>query len=111
MHITDDRLPVDQNGTRGAKSPVVKRSIVVAGHKTSVSLEDAFWAGLKEIAGGRHLTLSDMVAAIDSERRHGNLSSAIRLFVLDFYRRQLSELKAGGPATHDMVGRGIRAFS
>jgi len=62
MHITDDRLPVDQNGTREAKSPVVKRSIVVAGHKTSVSLEDAFWAGLKEIAGGRHLTLSDMVA-------------------------------------------------
>jgi predicted DNA-binding ribbon-helix-helix protein len=111
MHITDDRLPMDQNGTREAKSPVVKRSIVVAGHKTSVSLEDAFWAGLKEIAGGRHLTLSDMVAAIDSERRHGNLSSAIRLFVLDFYRRQLSELKAGGPAAHDMMGRGIRAFS
>jgi predicted DNA-binding ribbon-helix-helix protein len=73
------------------KSPVVKRSIVVAGHKTSVSLEDAFWKGLKEIAGGRHVTLSDLVAAIDSERRHGNLSSAIRLFVLDFYRNQLSE--------------------
>ena len=68
------------------KSPVVKRSIVIAGHKTSVSLEDAFWAGLKEIAGKRDLTLSDMVAAIDQERRHGNLSSAIRLFVLDYYR-------------------------
>jgi len=111
MHIADDRLPMDQNGTRAAKSPVVKRSIVVAGHKTSVSLEDAFWAGLKEIAGGRHLTLSDMVAAIDSERRQGNLSSAIRLFVLDFYRRQLSELKAGGHATHDIIGRSVRAFS
>ncbi|HKS85344.1 MAG TPA: ribbon-helix-helix domain-containing protein [Pseudolabrys sp.] len=68
------------------KSPVVKRSIVIAGHKTSVSLEDAFWKGLKEIANGRELTLSDLVASIDTERRHGNLSSAIRLFVLDHYR-------------------------
>jgi len=70
------------------KSPVVKRSIVIAGHKTSVSLEDAFWKGLKEIASGRDMTLSDLVATIDSERRHGNLSSAIRLFVLDYYRAQ-----------------------
>ena len=70
------------------KSPVVKRSIVIAGHKTSVSLEDAFWKCLKEIAGGRELTLSDLVASIDSERQHGNLSSAIRLFVLDHYRTQ-----------------------
>jgi predicted DNA-binding ribbon-helix-helix protein len=68
------------------KSPVVKRSIVIAGHKTSVSLEDAFWTGLKEIAAKRDLTLSDMVAAIDQDRQHGNLSSAIRLFVLDHYR-------------------------
>jgi predicted DNA-binding ribbon-helix-helix protein len=71
------------------KSPVVKRSIVIAGHKTSVSLEDAFWRGLKDIAGGRDVTLSDLVASIDTERRHGNLSSAIRLFVLDHYRSQL----------------------
>jgi predicted DNA-binding ribbon-helix-helix protein len=68
------------------KSPVVKRSIVIAGHKTSVSLEDAFWKGLKEIATGREVTLSDLVASIDTDRRHGNLSSAIRLFVLDHYR-------------------------
>ena len=73
------------------KSPVAKRSIVVAGHKTSVSLEDAFWKSLKEIAGRRDLTLSDLVAAIDSQRDHGNLSSAIRLFVLEFYRHQRSE--------------------
>ena len=70
------------------KSPVVKRSIVIAGHKTSVSLEDAFWKGLKEIAGTRDMTLSDLVSTIDSERRHGNLSSAIRLFVLNHYRTQ-----------------------
>jgi predicted DNA-binding ribbon-helix-helix protein len=68
------------------KSPVIKRSIVIAGHKTSVSLEDAFWKGLKEIAIGRDKTLSDLVAEIDTGRPHGNLSSAIRLFVLDHYR-------------------------
>jgi predicted DNA-binding ribbon-helix-helix protein len=73
------------------KSPVVKRSIVIAGHKTSVSLEDAFWTALKEIAGGRDLTLSDLVASIDTDRRQGNLSSAIRLFVLDYYRAQIGD--------------------
>jgi predicted DNA-binding ribbon-helix-helix protein len=74
----------------GMKSPVVKRSIVIAGHKTSVSLEDAFWKALKEIAAGRDMTLSEMVATIDSERQHGNLSSAIRLFVLYFYQNRSS---------------------
>jgi predicted DNA-binding ribbon-helix-helix protein len=68
------------------KSPVVKRSIVIAGHKTSVSLEDAFWRGLKDIAVSRRVTLSDLVGAIDTERQHGNLSSAIRLFVLGHYQ-------------------------
>jgi predicted DNA-binding ribbon-helix-helix protein len=71
------------------KSLVVKRSIVIAGHKTSVSLEEAFWRGLKEIAGGRKTTLSALVATIDTDRQLGNLSSAIRLFVLDFYRDQM----------------------
>jgi predicted DNA-binding ribbon-helix-helix protein len=70
------------------KSQVVKRSIVIAGHKTSVSLEDAFWKGLKEIAATRNIPLSDLVSTIDNERQHGNLSSAIRLFVLDRYRSQ-----------------------
>ena len=68
------------------KSQVVKRSIVIAGHKTSVSLEEAFWRSLKEIASERETTLSELVASIDSGRRHGNLSSAIRLFVLDHFR-------------------------
>ena len=71
------------------KSLVVKRSVVVAGHKTSVSLEDAFWKSLKEIATSGGMTLSGLIAAIDSGRRHGNLSSAIRLFVLGFYREQV----------------------
>src|SRR5262245_15899878 len=77
------------------KSLVIKRSVVVAGHKTSVSLEDAFWKGLKDIARERHVTLSELVGTIDSEREYGNLSSALRLFVLDFYRAQLSDIKQG----------------
>lgn len=83
------------------QSAVVKRSIVVAGHKTSVSLEDAFWNGLKEIGRGDKMTLSDLIAGIDTRRLHGNLSSAIRLFVLDYYRTQVS-----GTAT-DRVGAGM----
>jgi predicted DNA-binding ribbon-helix-helix protein len=78
-------------GVAFMKSLVVKRSVVVAGHKTSVSLEDAFWKGLKEIAGERDTTLSELIGTIDSEREYGNLSSALRLFVLDFYRTQLSD--------------------
>ena len=78
------------------KSPVVKRSIVIAGHKTSVSLEDAFWEALKEIAADRRLTLSDLVATIDSSRTQGNLSSAIRLFVLDHYRGVAGGARASG---------------
>ena len=70
-------------------SPVVKRSIVIAGHKTSVSLEDAFWKSLKDIATRRGTTISDLVTTIDVERRQGNLSSCLRLFVLDFYRSQV----------------------
>jgi predicted DNA-binding ribbon-helix-helix protein len=72
------------------KSLVAKRSIVIAGHKTSVSLEDAFWKGLKEIARHSDRTLSQTVAAIDSKRAQANLSSALRLFVLDHYRTQIS---------------------
>ncbi|HZL41595.1 MAG TPA: ribbon-helix-helix domain-containing protein [Pseudolabrys sp.] len=86
------------------KSPVVKRSIVIAGHKTSVSLEDAFWTCLKEIAGSRDITLSDLVASIDTDRRVGNLSSAIRLFVLDYYRAP-SGARLGG-ALRETGGRG-----
>src|ERR1700686_5800647 len=85
------------------KSPVVKRSIVIAGHKTSVSLEDAFWRGLKEIAGGRDMTLSDLVSTIDSDRRHGNLSSAIRLFVLDYYQAQIPAYQAEHGAPRDIM--------
>jgi len=68
------------------KSSIIKRSVVIAGHKTSVSLEDAFWSGLKEIALAQQATLWKTVAEIDKTRQKGNLSSAIRLFVLDRVR-------------------------
>jgi predicted DNA-binding ribbon-helix-helix protein len=68
------------------KSLVVKRSIVLAGQNTSVSLEEPFWQGLKDIATSRGTTLSDLIGSIDRKRKHDNLSSAVRLFVLDHYR-------------------------
>jgi len=68
------------------KSLVTKRSIIVGRHKTSVSLEAAFWQALREIADERRETLSQVVASIDKERPFANLSSAIRLFVLEYYR-------------------------
>jgi predicted DNA-binding ribbon-helix-helix protein len=67
-------------------SPVVKRSIMIAGHKTSVSIEDAFWTALKDIAQARQQSLAELIGAIDGVRRGANLSSAIRVFVLDYYR-------------------------
>jgi predicted DNA-binding ribbon-helix-helix protein len=75
------------------KSTVAKRSIIIGGHKTSVSLEDGFWSALKEIAQERNETLSHLVATIDANRQGGNLSSAIRLFVLDRYRREPAVLQ------------------
>jgi predicted DNA-binding ribbon-helix-helix protein len=80
------------------KSLVTKRSIVIAGHKTSISLEDAFWKALKDIALAQGTTLSDLVAAIDSQRRHGNLSSAIRLFVLEHFQVRAESLADKSPA-------------
>jgi len=85
------------------KSPVIKRSIVIAGHKTSVSLEDAFWKALKDIAVGRRMTLSDLVGAIDAERQHGNLSSAVRLFVLDYYQARTNGQGESGKPPRELT--------
>jgi predicted DNA-binding ribbon-helix-helix protein len=68
------------------KSAVVKRSVIVGGHKTSISLEDAFWGALKEIAQAKGSTVTQTVSQIDETRQQGNLSSAIRLFVLGHVR-------------------------
>jgi predicted DNA-binding ribbon-helix-helix protein len=86
------------------KSTVVKRSIVLAGHKTSVSLEDAFWEGLKDIAKARRVTLCDLVGGIDTQREQGNLSSTLRLFVLNHYKAgaasHLSDSRPSGIIAH-----------
>jgi predicted DNA-binding ribbon-helix-helix protein len=62
-----------------------KRSVMIAGHPTSVTLEEPFWEELREVARRRDLSLNALVGLVDA-RRHGNLSSALRLFVLDCYR-------------------------
>jgi predicted DNA-binding ribbon-helix-helix protein len=68
------------------KSAVVKRSVIVGGHKTSISIEDAFWGHLREIAHEQGWTLSKLIAEIDGSRQYSNLSSAIRVFVLEHFR-------------------------
>ncbi len=62
---------------------VVKRSLAIAGHRTSVSLEDAFWRRLHQIAGARGVPLARIVAEVDAVRGEANLSSALRIFVLE----------------------------
>ena len=77
--------PTVNPGTNPGTSPsgsIVKRSVVIAGHQTSVSLEHAFWHALKQAAARRGMTINDLVTHID-EQRAGNLSSAIRVFLLE----------------------------
>jgi predicted DNA-binding ribbon-helix-helix protein len=73
------------------KSLVVKRSMVIDGHTTSVSLEEAFWKSLREIAHERGETLSHLASGIDANRKNANLSSALRVFILEFYKGRSTE--------------------
>jgi predicted DNA-binding ribbon-helix-helix protein len=68
---------------------IIRHSIMLVGHKTSVSLEDQFWNGLREIACSEQTTVTALVEKIDMDR-NSNLSSAIRLFVLDYFRAHQS---------------------
>ena len=77
------------------KSGVIKRSIVIDSHKTSVSLENEFWMGLKELAKTRQTTISQLVSSIKAEQHDSNLSSAIRICVLFFYATQKNDLRQG----------------
>jgi len=76
------RLRVARN-----ESSIQRRTIIIGGHRTSISLEDAFWSELKEIAHSQRATVSKLVAQIDDTRQQANLSSAIRLYVLEHIRR------------------------
>lgn len=80
------------------KSAIVKRSVVLEGHKTSVSLENEFWEGLREIAEHQKSNLSSLVRQIDRDRSKGNLSSAIRVFVLNYFHAQATGVR---PATQE----------
>jgi predicted DNA-binding ribbon-helix-helix protein len=96
MVVFDPNLRYKDKGPP-MKTSVVKHSVVIDGHKTSVSLEDAFWSSLKEIADAQGAKLSALVAEIDKKREQSNLSSAIRLFVLDHVRngRRTSLIEGG----------------
>jgi predicted DNA-binding ribbon-helix-helix protein len=76
-----------------AKSWIAKRSVRIGRHKTSVSLEDAFWQSFKEIATLKDMSVDQLVSIINEDRQHDNLSSAIRLFVLDYYHRTAMTVK------------------
>lgn len=88
---------------------IVKRSITIRGHRTSISIEDRFWQALREIAARRGLPLANLVARIDAQRADGtNLSSAIRLFVLDDALARARAVEAGpfGPPAQDQKSSG-----
>jgi len=88
-------MATDNDNTR-----VVKRSLVITGHQTSVSVEDAFWRRMRRIAAERGLSLNHLAAIIDSSRGGANLSSAIRVFVLE---TECAGAACGGSPTHAVV--------
>jgi predicted DNA-binding ribbon-helix-helix protein len=88
-------------GHRAMNSPVIKRSIIRNGHKSSVSLEDQFWEALREIASQENVTVSALVGTIDHGPNRRNLSSAIRVFVLDRYRRSGAHSPSISPLSPD----------
>ena len=85
-------------------SLIAKRSVVVNGRKTSVSPEDAFWSDFKYIAQVQGARLTELIGEIDQTREHGNLSSAIRLFVLGHYLN-----KRQGTEATDMHHAGVNS--
>jgi predicted DNA-binding ribbon-helix-helix protein len=79
--------------TRGQsmkQSLVLKRSVNLGDRKTSISLEAAFWTALKDIAHERRKTLKDLISSIDADRQSTNLSSVLRVFILEFYKAQIA---------------------
>jgi predicted DNA-binding ribbon-helix-helix protein len=87
----------------------MKRSIVLEGHKTSVSLEDAFWDALKDIAKWKRKTVAELVSSVNLHRNHANLSSALRLFVLDYYQMPSARLNGTSSADNAAVTQPVRS--
>ncbi len=91
-----------------------KRSFTIEGHRTSISLEAAFWEALKDVAKAKRMPVAQLVQEIDRERGDGGLSSAVRIWLLDHFRSGRSiEGAAGdvGTATQPAVGRPVRSSS
>jgi predicted DNA-binding ribbon-helix-helix protein len=80
-----------------APGRIRKHSLVIAGHSTSVSLEAAFWDALREWARERGTSVTALVAEIDSARGEANLSSALRVRLLEFHREKAARIFAVGP--------------
>jgi predicted DNA-binding ribbon-helix-helix protein len=89
------------------KSPIVKRSVMIAGHRTSISLEDAFWKGLKEIAAKHDMSVQNVVAAVHGGRHRGNLSSTLRLFVLEYYRTDKCQMSSRHRESGEESAKGV----
>jgi predicted DNA-binding ribbon-helix-helix protein len=90
--LDKEQPPAPPPKVRRGKSQVVKRSVKIGRRQTSVALENTFWVAFKDIAAAQGTSVRQLIATIDNERRerpHTNLSSAIRLFVLDYYRRRM----------------------
>ncbi len=85
--MTDQEAPGGRR-QRALGTAVHKRSVRIAGHPTSISLEDAFWDALRELAEKRQIKLSELVEEIDANRESQNLSSAIRVYLLETYRHR-----------------------
>ena len=100
-----ERLAPELRSWRVMKSLIAKRSVIIDGHKTSVSLEDPFWTDMKKIAHAQQMTLSALVAEIDGTREPGDLSSAIRLLV--FARRLRRKTNGGSKGAHPRRSAGL----
>jgi len=86
------------------ESPVIKYSVLVSGHKTSITLEDEFWNSLQEIAGERRKTVSRLITSIDARRNEfANLSSATRMYILRHYRNQVKRRGGIVPSTRQIL--------
>jgi predicted DNA-binding ribbon-helix-helix protein len=79
---------VERKRSRKMRSAVLKRTVEISGRRTGVSMENAFWDALQDIAVARGTTRAGLITQISKKRRHLNLSSGLRLFVLGYYRRQ-----------------------
>jgi predicted DNA-binding ribbon-helix-helix protein len=79
------RTPTEQGY---APTRPVKRSFTLAGHRTSISLEAAFWEALREAAGREKVPLAELVRRIDQQRGDAGLSGAVRVWVLDYFKRR-----------------------